>query len=140
MTMRNFDVVIPGALYRSGKYNARELRKAVEQHGIRRVVDLRNQSPLLAASTYRRMGVEFSMLRLSEYEPLPAGILDVFDGQTPTLVHCWKGAHRTGAWVAALRRRQGWDRVEIDAELQRYGFGDAERHQELYESIWTYEI
>lgn len=138
--MRNWGIVVDGLLYRSGKYSARELRETVGRYGIRRVIDLRNQNPLLAASTYKRMDVEFETIQLSEQEPLPAGILDVFDGQAPTLIHCWKGAHRTGAWVAALRRRQGWGRVEIDAELQRYGFGAAERHRELYESIWTYEI
>jgi len=134
--MRNFGVVVSGLLYRSGKYQASELHQCVKRFGIKKVVDLRDRVQLFADSTYQNIGVEFRKYPLDENRPFPVDALSVFDGQTPTLVHCWKGVHRTGAWVAMYRiLRQEWRTNEAIAEMMGYGFGEPSKHIELYESV-----
>lgn len=134
--MRNFDIVIPGLLFRSGKYNAGQLRECVTQYNIKKVIDLRDRVQLLADSTYKKIGVTFSQFSLDETRPLPSNALTVFDGVTPTLIHCWKGAHRTGAWVATYRiLKQGWGVDKAIAEMMNFGFGNPSKHIELYESV-----
>lgn len=137
--MRNFGIVVPGLLYRSGKYTAKQLAQTIQQYGIRQVIDLRDrEKPLLSARTYQRIGIVFRRCPLDECSPLPPGILAVWDGRIPTLVHCWKGAHRTGAWVARYRMvYQGWSRDQAIAEMMAYGFGSPESHEALYESIFV---
>lgn len=133
--MRRFSEYAPHR-FRSGKYTATELREAVQKHRIGRVVDLRDREPpLLADKTYAEMGVEFVRVPLSEREPLPMGILEVID-RPGTLVHCWKGSHRTGAVVAMLRLRDGWTPEAAWEEMQRFDFGDWRIHSELAESVF----
>lgn len=136
--IRNFGEVIPGKLWRSGRYTAAALRHVVLQYGIRQVIDLRDrEATLLADSTYQRMGVSFVRYPLNETKGLPGAALAVWDGVTPSLIHCWKGAHRTGAWVARLRlERMGWAATAVYDELMGYGFGRITDHHELYKSIW----
>lgn len=57
--MRNFGVVIPDLLYRSGRYKAWELKAVADRYEIAMVVDLRDRPPLLTASTYARLGLKF---------------------------------------------------------------------------------
>ncbi len=136
--IHNFGEVVPGQLWRSGRYTASALCHMVQQCGIRQVIDLRDrESALLAARTYRRMGISFVRYPLDETKGLPDAALEVWDGVTPTLIHCWKGAHRTGAWVARLRlERMGWTATAVHDELMGYGFGRIADHHELYKSIW----
>lgn len=135
--MRNFSEVIPDLLWRSGKYSAWELRQAVQLHGIKQVIDLRDRPPLLAASTYKRAGVKFINFPVDEYQGLPDDALEIWDGQMPTLIHCWKGAHRTGAWVARLRFVYcGWSEKQALDEMFEFGFGNISQHQELFGSIF----
>lgn len=135
--MRNFGIVVPGRLFRSGKYLARELRRATSRYGIECVVDLRStwRDDLLAQSTYESIGVEFYRYPMNEDEPIPQNALDVYDGR-PTLIHCWKGAHRTGAWVAKFRMEtQGWPIEEVFSEMLDFGFGDPMKHRALIEPL-----
>lgn len=136
MGPRNFGIVIPSKLFRSGKYLVRELKYITQQHNIEQVIDLRNKSPLLVTKTYQRIGLDFKQIPLSENAPLPPGILEIWDRQTPTVIHCWKGAHRTGAWIAKFRRSQGWSETDILAEMMQFGFGDPAKHPALYRSIF----
>lgn len=132
--IRNFGVVTPGLLYRSGKYTTRQLAQVVQKYGIEQVIDLRDRKPLLARSTYKRIGVAFVHYPIDEYKALPSNALSIWDRETPTLIHCWNGAHRTGAWVARYRISQGWTKEEAIAEMMAYGFGPIGKHRALYES------
>ena len=136
--MRNFGEVVPGLLWRSGKYTASQLRHSVHLHKIEQVIDLRDRLPLLAISTYQHIGVKFINFPVDEYRGLHPNALDIWDGQTPTLVHCWKGAHRTGAWVARFRIEQcGWPEKQALKEMISFGFGSISLHQELFRSVFS---
>lgn len=138
--MRNFGEVIPSRLWRSGKYSARELMQAVNEHNIKLVIDLRDRPQLLADSTYRRIGVSFINFPVNEYQGLPKNALDIWDKKTPALIHCWKGAHRTGAWVARLRIKYcGWSRAQALDEMLRFGFGNISLHSQLFVSVFNNE-
>ncbi len=125
-------------LFRSGRYRLRDLAHIVEVYGIQRVIDLRDRPPLFKLSSYRRVGVTFIRYPISEYEPLSEDVLRILDPQYVTLIHCWKGAHRTGAVVGLYRRRcQGWPPEEVWREMKAFGFGNPEKHPELFESVFN---
>lgn len=125
---------VTALLYRSGRYSAHGLRQVVEQHGIKRVIDLRDHlKPLLAISTYQRMGVVFERVPIDEYAPLPAMNIEL---ECPTLIHCWRGAHRTGALVARYRLAQGWSREQAWAEMASFGFGNIAARAQLFSSVF----
>lgn len=133
--MRRFAEYAPRR-FRSGKYSASELRAAIRDHAIARVVDLRDRDQtLLAQRTYASLGVEFVRWPVDERRPLSPDVLDVVD-RPGTLVHCWKGSHRTGAVVAMLRLRAGWTPEATWAELQRFDFGPWADHAELAASVF----
>lgn len=133
--MRRFAEYAP-LRFRSGKYTAVELRAAVAAHRISRVVDLRDRDTLLLSPrTYAAMGVEYVRYPIDESCALPGGVLATVD-IPGTLVHCWKGSHRTGAVVATMRMRDGWAPEATWAEMQRFGFGRWEEHPALAESVF----
>ncbi len=138
MMIRNFGVVEPKRLYRSGRYTFKGMSEVAKAYGFRRIVCLRESQPLFGLKTYRKAGFDFVHLRLIEHQRIDKSILDVVfpAGIQSTLVHCWKGAHRTGAVIGLLRRRQGWDDQSIWEEMSFYGFGKPENHLELYLSVF----
>lgn len=134
-----FAEVAPG-LFRSGRYRARTLGELVDTHGIKRVIDLRDRPPLFTARTYQRMGVEFLRCPIDEYAPLDLGRLDQIVRlalETPTLVHCWKGSHRTGVVVAWYRiTKCAWSNARAYQEMQEFDFGKIGAHELLFESVF----
>jgi protein tyrosine/serine phosphatase len=140
--MRNFGVVVPGKIFRSGKYLARELKECIRQYEIVRIVDLRSshRKQLLADSTYNRLGVDFMRFPMDEDKPIPSNALEIYNDE-PTLIHCWKGAHRTGAWVAKYRlEKQGWTQRDVCEELFDFGFGDPQEHLDLIKEIINEDV
>jgi len=138
--MRQFGIVTD-ALLRSGKYQAGELRACVAQHSIRRVIDLRDRPPLLSARTYAQCGVDLCLFPLAEYAPISPrqclALLDLLANPVVTLLHCWKGSHRTGAVVALYRRSMlGWSPAAAWAEMAFFDFGPPDRHHELFVSVF----
>lgn len=139
--------VVPGKLYRSGQLTAHGLEKAIEEHGIRTVVNLRGDSPDPDLGGGRREP-EFCASKGVRYEhngvyiereelfpnkehperPLPPFVeefLATMDDPTtgPVLIHCFAGKHRTGVLIGTYRiLRQGRGAAETAAEMMAYGF------------------
>ncbi|MFC1707010.1 tyrosine-protein phosphatase [Planctomycetota bacterium] len=119
----HFLPVAPGVLYRSGTLRPGNLRKVIERHGIRTVVNLRTDAETQVGDWYRHesrivgeLGAELVNLPL-QYETPPAkeqieawlALLDD-EGRLPVLVHCQHGVVRTGMLVAIYEmeyRRKG---------------------------------
>lgn len=102
----NWHTVIPGRLYRCAQPVGDRLPQAIDQYGIRTVVNLRGLCPeddwyLQEAATCAENKVSledvtFSATRL----PAPSELrqlIEVFDqSEAPLLIHCKQGADRTG--------------------------------------------
>jgi predicted protein tyrosine phosphatase len=106
----NFHTVIPGRIYRCCQPTARAVEQMVASHGIRTVVNLRgccNPFPwyLEEARATARLGVcqedvAFSAGRLPATSELRR-LIEVLEGSEPPLVlHCRRGADRTGLAAA----------------------------------------
>lgn len=136
----NLGEVTP-TLWRSGRYSARGLTALVERTSIRVVVDLRDHpADILSQRTYERIGVTYHRVPVDEFQGFTTAayeqVLALITGNR-ALIHCYKGAHRTGSFCALYRmREQGWLKMEAWTEQVRYGFGVPSWHQALYDSVY----
>jgi protein tyrosine/serine phosphatase len=140
--LRNFAVVKPGVLYRSGQLSINGLERVVHDHGIRTVVTLRDASvegerpPDWREELWcKEHDLRYVRLRPREWhgppgEPVPAEanvkqFLDVMADSSnyPVLVHCLAGIHRTGAFMAVYRMEvDHWDNAAALDELRSAGY------------------
>lgn len=140
--LRNFSVVKPGVLYRSGQMSVAGLERIVHDHGIRTVVTLRDalvegeRPPDWREQEFcRNQDIQYVRIRPRMWSsadggpaPAEAGVhrfLAVMDDPAnyPVLVHCMAGIHRTGACVAIYRMEfDHWDNAAALNELRTGGY------------------
>ena len=138
---RNFRVVEPGVLYRSGQMTGSGLSSTVEQYGIRTVVSLRDvrddgkpapdrdEVAYCAARGVRHVVLSPAKWYAADGGPAPVEpnlkeFLKVMDDPAarPVLVHCFAGIHRTGGYVGLYRiEYQGWAADEAIREMKSMG-------------------
>ncbi len=107
----NFGVVIPGQLYRSGQLSAGQLQQVIDQYKIKSIFNLRGhdnnaQWYLQEKKIAVHSGVKFinadtlriglQSLRLPAKAELQRIVKVISTAPRPILVHCRKGADRTG--------------------------------------------
>ncbi len=123
----NFHVVADGRAYRSAQPTADSLASAIEQLGLRTVVNLRGENPDEAwwqqeQQVCESYGVTLVNIRMSA-QSLPSRemlllLYDTFvSAEYPILIHCRSGADRTGAAAAIWRMMQGESREAAMGEL-----------------------
>jgi protein-tyrosine phosphatase len=132
---RNFGVVEPGRLYRSGQISARLIEPTLKQYGIESIVALADagmkprdlQAEQQAATN---LGIERKVFplsgdgtgRLQEYADAIAAIDRAIHQGKPVLVHCVAGAQRSGGVIAAyqvlVEKRSP---QQAFAEMRRFG-------------------
>jgi tyrosine-protein phosphatase SIW14 len=143
---RNFRVVRPGVLYRSGQMTIAGLRRAIHDCGIRTVVNLRDGStgPDRVEEEFCA-NEEIGFLRIpprrwwGEGERVPAeeGIRKFLavlaePHNHPVLVHCFAGVHRTGAYVAVYRMEfEGWTNEQAIAEVKAGGYSSLDEELDV---------
>jgi protein tyrosine/serine phosphatase len=140
--LRNFSVVKPGVLYRSGQLSLSGLQRVIHDHGIRSVVTLRdaeiegNRPPDWREEEYcRKLDIKYLRLRPREWwsptggpVPAEAGLkrfltLMKDPANHPVLVHCFAGIHRTGAYMAVYRMEiDHWENAAALDELRACGY------------------
>lgn len=111
---KNFGVVEEGKLYRAGELSIAAMRKVVEDHGVRTIVDLGACEPgsredQRAADVADAVGVERYRFQLhgdstgnpNNYVQALAIMTD--PAKQPVLVHCGAGSERTGCAVVLYR-------------------------------------
>ncbi len=108
----NFGVVIPDQVYRSAQLDAQELERIVRQHGIRSIVNLRGAHP--RDPWYRQQRAVALQLNVAHHDlrfsasglPPITEILRLKrvlqNTERPLLIHCRRGADRTGMASALL--------------------------------------
>jgi tyrosine-protein phosphatase SIW14 len=134
---RNFGVVRPGILYRSGQPTPAGLEKVVAEYGIRTVVSLRpvrdtDGSPdTWEEELCGRLGVRHVRIAPDDNQGeawlgrMAEGFLKVMDepANAPVLVHCFAGRDRTGTMCAGFRMEyDGWTTEQALAEMREFGF------------------
>lgn len=107
---RNFHSVQQNALYRSAQLKPNELELAIDHLRIRTIINLRGEHPekgwyrdeatVAANHGVRLINIAMSATRIPSRGELLA-LLDAYrDAERPILVHCARGADRTGEAVA----------------------------------------
>ncbi|MGP1273679.1 MAG: tyrosine-protein phosphatase [Phycisphaerales bacterium] len=135
---RNFAVVTPGEVYRSGRLTPAATRRVVERRGIRTIIDLGAYHPgsaeeRLAQRTAEALGVTRYRLDLegdatgnpNEYAHALRLIAD--PANRPVLVHCSAGSERTGCLVALYRAQT--DDLDIEGSIDTL-MAEANRHRD----------
>lgn len=151
---RNFRVVEPGVLYRSGQLTPTGMDRVLRDYHIKTVVTLRAarqpgaKSPdeweegVCAARGLNHVRIVPRVWGADEDGEIPAeqavqeflAVMDKKDNH-PVLVHCYAGIHRTGTMCAIFRMEyHGWTPERAMAEMQVYGFApeDMEEHIAVY--------
>ena len=132
---RQWDVVVPGFLYRSGQIHARLVEDVLREHQIDLVIDLardRWSDPDARAEreAIERLGIErlaFEDLDGSgrgnpaSYEAALAAIAEARRAGRRVLVHCSAGSERAGGAVMLYRTLfEGWSGADAFHEYLRY--------------------
>jgi protein tyrosine phosphatase (PTP) superfamily phosphohydrolase (DUF442 family) len=111
---KNFGVVEPGKLYRSGELTPAATKRVVEQNSIKTIIDLGAYDKDPAEETRARrtaeaLGVERRVFRLEgDGRGNPNAYVEVLQimsdpAKQPVLVHCSAGAQRTSACILLYR-------------------------------------
>ncbi|MCU0864446.1 MAG: tyrosine-protein phosphatase [Planctomycetes bacterium] len=130
--VRNWHRVTPD-LYRCAQPDGDDMRE-LAAFGIRSVVNLREHHS--DADEVEGTGLVLIEHRLDAgdltYAQLVQALRDVLQAPKPCVVHCWHGADRTGAVVAAYRIAvDGWTPAAALDEMVAGGFG----HSVLYDNL-----
>jgi protein tyrosine phosphatase (PTP) superfamily phosphohydrolase (DUF442 family) len=146
---RNFRVVTPGVLYRSGQLDRAGLEQVIHDYGIRTVISLRvdeqiRDGPKHWEEEYCKQngivfvripiqdepGLEGEMLPVTEIvEVFKRVIADAEQHPRPILLHCLAGVHRTGALTAVYRMEfEHWSREEAFSEMESCGDMDVDTY------------
>jgi protein tyrosine/serine phosphatase len=148
----NFHAVKEGEFYRSAQLAKDELDRAIREHGIRSILNLRGGHPGQAwyddeVAVSRALGVAHYDYGLSAYRVVTAQQIDeildiVRNAPKPLLVHCKSGADRAGL-ISALYRfaKEGASAAQADGELSLvYGHFPYlwSRSKAMDDSFWAF--
>jgi tyrosine-protein phosphatase SIW14 len=134
---RNFRVVRPGVLYRSGQMTKDGLRRIFNDYGIKTVISLRDgltTSDKAEEEFCKSEEMNFVRILPNQWGDV-GGSVPVEDGvrkfraimndpaNYPVLVHCFAGIHRSGAYCAVYRMEfEYWDNARAIGEVKACGY------------------
>lgn len=142
-SLRNFRVVEPKAIFRSGLMSPAGLERTIREQGIRTVVTLRaeedgtlkHEVDRAEEALCRSLNIRYEKLAYRNWEspdgrpPADRTVSEFFEIMDrrkelgPILVHCLAGKHRTGAFIALYRMEyQNWSNADAMEEMQNAGY------------------
>ena len=128
---------VDDVLYRCGQPDDAGMRE-LAAHGVRTIVNLRawhSDHDEVAGSGLTLVEVPLGAGSLT-YPELVAAVRALLAAEKPVVVHCWQGADRTGAVVAAWRVAvHGWTPAAALDEMVAGGFGHASIYGNLRELV-----
>jgi tyrosine-protein phosphatase SIW14 len=133
----NFDVVVPGKIYRSGKPDAKFTRYVHKKYGIKHIISFTGKEK--SHDTAKKLGIniivyEWSTRHLPTSEELFA-VIDFMYKNDNTLIHCAGGSDRTGYGVAFYRvLKQNWKPEKAIKEMEKY-WHDPEKKKVLHREM-----
>ncbi|MDE2384645.1 MAG: tyrosine-protein phosphatase [Alphaproteobacteria bacterium] len=117
---------VSATLYRSAQPTAAGFKNLETQYHIATDLDLRldhSDAPLLAGTHISAKAVPMSTFMSNDDVIKALRLLVAAEAKGPVLVHCQRGADRTGVVIAMYRVVvQGWSKEEAIAEMQKGGF------------------
>jgi tyrosine-protein phosphatase SIW14 len=150
---RNFHVVTPGKLYRSGQLDAEGLKDMVRLYDIKTIVCLRDaESETSQQEEKWAAGQALNYVRIQQKPWRPsAGFIPAEEGlrtfrnvmrdprNYPVLVHCFAGMHRTGAYCAVYRMDfEGWTTRAALAEMRLMGYQTLDEDVDILDYLANY--
>jgi len=155
--LRNFRVVRPDVLYRSGQLSATGLERMCNEHGIRTVITLRESHvpgrphPDAAEEEWcRKMDIAHFRLTPKCWSapdgsvPANANVqkfLAIMDDPKhhPVLIHCFAGAHRTGSYCCVFRiEYDRWSNADALDELRACGYENLDDEDDVRTYLENY--
>lgn len=155
---RNFRIVEPGLLYRSGRFSTDDLNRVVQMYGIRTVINFRAEE---SGEQPDQDEEEFCCEHFLDYYrvvylnwedrdggPPPAdqsvseflALMDRRHDLGPILIHCFAGRHRTGAFTAIYRMQyNGWSNDEAIREMIDAGYDGFHRENDIRTYLTNYD-
>jgi protein tyrosine/serine phosphatase len=125
---KNFDVVVPGKIYRSGQPGPDQLESWIDRYGLKTILVLKPALRPYEREIAARRGVAIHHIVVSTRQDMPEEqwqqikALLTDERNFPILFHCHSGADKTGL-VAALYRVevQGWPLWKALVEMDLHG-------------------
>lgn len=125
-------------LYRS-KYPSSKHLQTLRAAGIKTIINLRSSKPD-TTETFRQAGIT------PHWHPMKAGSVTQADlvsvlrllknSSKPALIHCRRGADRTGFIIAGYRIvHQGWSKEDAIREMRKGGFGFYEGYDNIIQTL-----
>ena len=156
--LRNFKVLVPGKVYRSGQASPKMLKKTIDDYGIKTVISLRDARPGSATEQYdaeettvRSMGLQYLKLSPKSWGAIEGGkpevqtnidqFIRVMDNPKsyPVWIHCFAGTHRTGSYCAIYRMEyEQWTNAEAMEELKSLGYVNLDKEDNVHDYLKSY--
>jgi tyrosine-protein phosphatase SIW14 len=159
--IKNFRVVQDRVLYRSAQLTPLGLERVIHDYGIKTVISFRYAEPekgeLEPPDAWEeplcaRLGVNYVRIKPDIWVsldggPIPADktvaqFLSIVKDPTkqPVLVHCFRGAHRTGSYCALFRMDcQGWNNADAIAEMKALGYDNIDKEDDVRGYLERYQ-
>ena len=124
---KNFDVVVPGKIYRSGQPHEEQLEGWIKKYNLKTIISFRNNLPEYEKELALKHNIRLHQVPLSSRTP-PAELewqwirsILIQEKNLPLLIHCQSGADRTGVITALYRLKfQDWPLWKTFLEMNRH--------------------
>ncbi len=143
---RNFHVVRPGVLYRSGQMTKEGLQRVLNDYHIKTVISLRDglsERDRAEEDFCKSEDIHFVRILPSRWGdeggsvPVETGVQRFRDimrdpSNYPVLVHCYAGIHRAGSYCAIYRMEfEHWSNAQAIAEMKACGYSNLDEELDI---------